>query len=307
MPDGVAGAHLSEGGRPSRAIGAWLPAPVPLVWRISGRAFAAAYRDNAFGNAKSAAYSALLAFFPLLATTATILIRFQADFISDSIYNFLSDILPPGTQDLVFYYFAIRGNQPAFVPITGMLVSVWAGSGVMVSLMQGFHIAYHLRGGRPFIKERLIAILLVFSAAIPALFASVMILFGGRAEHWIDYLFGIAAAGQEVRGWLAFIGVMIRYVIALIAIAIGACILYYIGPNRRQHWSRVWPGAVVATVFWLVATSGFAWYVRHLANYNVLYGGIAGVILLLVWMYVLAIIAYIGCEFNAQLEKERPE
>lgn len=307
MQDGVAGAHLSGRGRPFRAIRGWVPASALLVWRISGRAFVAAYRDNAFGNAKSAAYSALLAFFPLLATTATILIRFQADFISDSIYNFLSDILPPGTQDLVFYYFAIRGNQPAFVPITGMLVSVWAGSGVMVSLMQGFHIAYHLRGGRPFIKERLIAILLVFSAAIPALFASLMILFGGRAEHWIDSLLGLAAAGEEVRGWLAFLGVMIRYLIALIAIAIGACILYYIGPNRRQHWSRVWPGAVVATLFWLVATSGFAWYVRHLANYNVLYGGLAGVILLLVWMYVLAIIAYIGCEFNARLESERPD
>ena len=177
----------------------------------------------------------------------------------------------------------------------------------MVSLMQGFHIAYHLRGGRPFVKERLIAILLVFSAAIPALFASVMVLFGGRAEQWIDTLLGLAAAGEEVRGGVAFLGVMIRYLIALIAIAIGACILYYIGPNRRQHWARVWPGAVMATLFWLIATSGFAWYVRHLANYNVLYGGIAGVILLLVWMYVLAIIAYIGCEFNAQLEKARAE
>jgi len=102
---------------------------LPLVWRMCGRAFVSSYNDNVFGNAKGAAYSALLAFFPLLATSAAILVRFQAEFISDAIYNFLSEILPPGTQDLVFYYFAVRGRQPLLVPITGMLVSVWAGSG----------------------------------------------------------------------------------------------------------------------------------------------------------------------------------
>ena len=99
-----------------------------VTWLLSRRAFVSAYNDNVFGNAKGAAYSALLAFFPLLATVATILIRLEAQFISDAIYNFLSEILPPGTEDLVFYYFAVRGKQPVFVPITGMLVSVWAGS-----------------------------------------------------------------------------------------------------------------------------------------------------------------------------------
>jgi membrane protein len=274
-----------------------------LFWRLLRRAGVAAYRDNAFGNAKSAAYSALLAFFPLLATTATILVRFRAQFISDSIYNFLSGVLPPGTRHLLFYYFAIKGKQPAFVPITGMLVSIWAGSGVMVSLMQGFHAAYRVPGGRPFVRERIIAILLVFSAAIPVLVASVMILFGARAQHWIGGWLGLAPAGPELRGGVRVLGGMLRYVIALMSITLGACFLYRLGPNRPQRWSGVWPGAIVATVLWLAATSGFGWYEKHLANYNVLYGSIATVVLLLVWMYLLAIIAYFGCEFNAELEK----
>jgi membrane protein len=65
----------------------------------------------------------------------------------------------------------------------------------------------------------------------------------------------------------------------------------------------VWPGAVLTTILWLVATLVFTWYVRHIGNYNVMYGGIATVVLLLVWMYVLSIIAFVGCEFNAELEK----
>ncbi len=303
MPDGAARAMSKRGRRPFAAVRRSVPHLLRLFWRLLRRASVAAYNDNALGNAKSAAYSALLAFFPLLATTATILIRFRAQFISDSIYNFLSGVLPPGTEDLVFYYFAIKGKQPAFVPITGMLVSIWAGSGVMTSLMQGFHTAYRVPGGRPFVRERIIAILLVFSAAIPVLLASVLILFGARAEHWIGGWLGLVPAGAELRGWVRVLGSMLRYVIALSSITLGACILYRVGPNRPQRWSGVWPGAVVATVLWLAATSGFGWYEQHLANYNVLYGSIATVVLLLVWMYVLAIIAYFGCEFNAELEK----
>ncbi len=274
---------------------------LPLAWRMCGRAFVAAYNDNVFGNAKGAAYSALLAFFPLLATAATILVRFQAEFISDSIYNFLSEVLPPGTQDLVFYYFAVRGKQPVLVPITGMLVSVWAGSGVMVSLMEGFHVAYRVPRGRPWVRERLIAILLVFSAAIPVLFASALIFFGIRAEHWIVDVLGLATEGGKLR--VVVMGKILRYAISLGAIVLGAMILYYMGPYRRQTWRRVWPGAVLTTILCLAATSIFAWYARHIANYNVMYGGIATVVLLLVWMYVLSIIAFVGCEFNAELEK----
>jgi membrane protein len=278
---------------------------VLTLWRICGHAIAGCYRNNALGFAKSAAYSALLAFFPLLATATTILVRARANFISNAIDTFLSGVLPPGTQDLVFHYVVTQGKQPVLVPITGMLVSVWAGSGVIVSLSQGFNAAYRVPTGRSFLRERLIAILLVFSAAIPVLFASVMIVAGNHAEHWIGTWLGLVPAGEDLRGWVSVLGGVARYLIALAAIALGASILYHVGPNRPQRWSRVLPGATVATILWLASTSVFGWYVRHLANYNVLYGSIATVILLLVWMWVLAIIAYFGCEFNAALERIR--
>ena len=55
---------------------------------------------------------------------------------------------------------------------------------------------------------------------------------------------------------------------------------------------------------WLASTAGFGWYVRHMAHYNVMYGSVGAGIALLVWMYLMAVIALIGCEFNAQCEKE---
>jgi membrane protein len=60
---------------------------------------------------------------------------------------------------------------------------------------------------------------------------------------------------------------------------------------------------VLATLCWLLATAGFAWYVRHIGHYNVMYGSVGAGIALLVWMYLMAVIALIGCEFNAEYER----
>ena len=76
-----------------------------------------------------------------------------------------------------------------------------------------------------------------------------------------------------------------------------------IGPNRPNKLRYVWPGALMATTLWWGATAVFAWYVRNIANYNVLYGSIGAVVALLVWMYLLSVIALICCEYNAERER----
>jgi membrane protein len=281
-----------------------MPSLFRTFFRLLRGALVAAYEDGCLGTAKGAAYSAFTAFFPLLATMATILVHFQANFVSRQLSRFLADILPPGTHELVFQYFVVRGKQPFLIPLTGMLVSVWAASGVIVSLAEGFRTAYRIPAGRSFLHERVVALLLVLSAAIPMLIASTLILFGVFTERWLVQALGLLPAGAELHGRLHVLTSLVRVPVALGAITLGAAILYRFGPNRPLRWRQVWPGAVLATVLWLAATTLFAWYARHIANYNLVYGGVAAVILLLVWMYVLAVIALIGCEFNAQCEKQ---
>jgi len=93
-----------------------------------------------------------------------------------------------------------------------------------------------------------------------------------------------------------------RYAVALATTATVAASLYYVAPYRRQRWRYVWPGAGLASVLWLSTTSAFGWYVRHMASYNVMYGSVGAGIALLVWMYLLAVIALVGCEFNIAWE-----
>jgi membrane protein len=267
------------------------------------RTFVAAFDDGCFGIAKGAAYSGLLAFFPVMASLTAILAQIQAESVSRAISRFLGELAPPGSQDLVQFVFK-HGQRPVWLLIVGTLLSVWAATGAIMSLMEGFQAVYKLPGGRPFLKQRAVSVLLVFAAAIPALGASSLMLFGTRTERAIIEWLHLVPQGEQFRWWVVAVSRTFRYSIALGATVVVMALLYYFGPNRPTKRMRdVWPGAFLATVLWLPATAGFGWYVGHLANYNVLYGSVAAGIVLLVWMYLLAVIALLGCEFNAEYER----
>jgi membrane protein len=281
------------------------PHPFARLWGELRQTCISAYEDNCLGIAKGAAYSALLAFFPVLGTIAAILVRANAEAVSRALSRFLFEVVPPGTEDLVQYQFTVRGERPISLLVIASLLSLWAASGAMISLMEGFQAAYRLPSGRPFLKQRLIAILLVFTLALPAVGASALVIFGERFQRSILPGFGGTPDVEEMRTWVAIIGSVLRYAVAFGTVVLVTGLLYYFGPNCRKRFRGVWPGAFLSTLLWLGATAGFGWYVQNVARYNVMYGSIGTVIALLAWMYMMAIIALFGCEFNAERERLR--
>jgi len=278
------------------------PGPILFFWGVLRQACVAAYEDNCFGIAKGAAYSALLAFFPVLASIAAILARVNAASVARVLSRFLFQVVPPGSEDLVRNQFIDRGERAPWFILGGVLLAAWAASGAMISLMEGFQAAYRLPSGRPFLKQRSVAVLLVLIAALPGVGSSALIVFGARAERWMFGWLGLPP-DAELRTGIALLFGLLRYLVALAAIVLVTGLLYCVGPNRPIKLRAVWPGAVLATLLWLVATSGFAWYVRKVANYSVVYGSIGAVIALVVWMYLLSVIALLGCEYNAVRER----
>ena len=267
------------------------------------RTLLSALDDGTFGIAKGAAYSALLSFFPILTSAATILVQTRAEFVARTMSQFLAQVVPPGSEEIVFNQFRVRGQRPASLLIIAAVLSLWAASSVIKSLMEGFHAAYRTPRSRSFLHETAVAIGLVLLAAVPLIGASALILFGGGAERLVLRGLAVDPILNPLAGLWELLSRIARYLVAFSAIATLTAMLYYFGPYRRQRWSRVWPGAILATLLWLGATSGFAWYIRNITNYNVLYGSIGTGIALLVWMYVLAAIAILGCEFNAEYER----
>jgi membrane protein len=263
----------------------------------------AALDDGCFSIAKGAAYSALLSFFPVLTSAATILVQTRADFVARTMTQVLQQIVPPGSVDVVIDQFRVKGQRPLALLIFAAITSLWAASSVIKSLMEGFHAAYRIPRTRTFLHESGLAIALVLLAVVPIVVASALIVFGAEIEQAVMRSLAVDPILNPVAWLWQILSRLARYVVAFVAVSGLTASLYYYGPYRKQRWGFVWPGAILSTLLWLGATAGFGWYVRNITNYNVLYGSIGTGIALLVWMYVLAAIAILGCEFNAEYER----
>ena len=276
--------------------------PRTFFWLLR-RSVAATFDDGCLGIAKGAAYSALLSFFPILASSAAILVETRAQFVSRLIERSLSEIVPPGTEGLVVEQFRATGARPLALLVVAGLISVWAASGVIKSLMEGFQAAYRVPRNRGFVRQNAVAIALVLLSAAPLVCATLLIVFGNQVERAVLNWLKVDPVLNPLAPTWQWLSRMARYAVAFATTVLVAAVLYYFGPYREQRWRYVWPGATLATVLWLPAASGFAWYVRHIGHYNVMYGSVGAGIALLVWMYLIAVIALVGCEFNAEYER----
>ncbi|MEZ5401254.1 MAG: YihY/virulence factor BrkB family protein [Bryobacteraceae bacterium] len=266
--------------------------------RRLGRAATLLYDSNVLSIAKGAAYSGLVALFPVLTLLATLLVQWRASPVLGVLNRYLSRALPPGADTMVLDQIVVEGDKPVALLITAAVLAMWAGTGFQLSLMEGFNSVFKVPS-RNFIRQRGVAAVLVFTTALPMVGASALIVFGNRTEaaviRWIQ---GLPQTTPLTAGVL-WIGGLARLAIAVGAVVLVTGLLYYIGPNRSKCWRSVWPGAWLATGLWVATTTGFTWYAGNIANYNVMYGSIGAVIALLAWMYLLAIIACFGCAFNA--------
>jgi membrane protein len=276
--------------------------PRVFLWLLRRSVFAA-FDDGCLSIAKGAAYSALLSFFPVLASAATILVQTRAEFVSRILEDSLDQIVPPGTEGLVMQQFRVTGARPVSLLIVAGIISVWAASGVIKSLMEGFQAIYRIPRSRSFLHTQGLAIAMVFLAAFPLVCATALVIFGAQVESTVLGWMKVDPLLTPLTMLTRIVSRGARYLLAFLTTVTVTCTLYFFGPYRPQRWRYVWRGAVLATVFWLLATAGFAWYVRNIGHYNVMYGSVGAGIALLVWMYLMAVIALIGCEFNAEYER----
>lgn len=254
-----------------------------------------AFQHDAFSVAKAAAFSAILTLFPAILVIASILsLSHSTEALMRELSHALGRILPEGTRSAVLQFFT--GNKPIKIKflLTLIVITLWTGSGVMISWMQGFRAAYQMPKIWGLVKERLIAFLLVILAGIPLFFASFLLVFGNQIEAWIIY-----RLGHELGPYILGLWTMLRWIIAALTSIAVIGLIFHHGLPRTQPWHRVLPGAVLSTVLWFVSTVLFGFYLRRFANYNIIYGSVATAIALLIWLHLVSLVILIGAEFNA--------
>jgi membrane protein len=261
-----------------------------------------ALAHDMINTAKAAAYSAMLMLFPALLVATTLLSQAQeGNTLMGEMRAMFEQFLPADTMDLLQAAVLTHTMHSFQVILSAASLSVFAGLGVMLSLMEGFRRAYRIpQEDWGFWGRRLRALMLVPIILIPMAVATLAIVFGHQIEQWM-----IDVSGHELRRVVVFLWRLARWSVALGTTMAVLTVLYHFGTKRTERWMRVVPGAVAATLIWFPATLAFGWYVMRDENYSRFYGPFAAGIATLVWLYLTVFSVLLGAEVNGALYRDR--
>ena len=244
------------------------------------------------------AYNLFLAFFPtLLLAVAIATSRWGSQTnLLDLITNF-TKYLPPGSRQIVSEFLIKRGPQAWRWALVGWAGTILAGSQVMKLIMEGIHLVYGDDEKPGFLHRQLRAFLLLCVTIAPLLAAAVLGVFGRPLRHWIADELGEAHPFHGL--WTLFFPIA-AFILSLAALTM----IYRVSRPQETSVRNIVPGAVLATLLWWLVDILFGVYVRRVP-YSIVYGGLAAVIGLLIWMQLSAIVIFLGAAWNAESASAR--
>jgi membrane protein len=273
------------------------------LWRAAAkRTFAEFTDDQLTDRAAALTYYSVLAIFPGLLVVVSLLGLLGKSATKPLLTNFLT-VAPSNVKQIIEPELTrLQGahTSASFAAILGIVLAVWSASAYIAAFMRASNTIYDVPEGRPFWKKTpqrvgvtlLILVMLVASALI-------VVVSGGLARH-VGQVLGIGSTAVTV--WN-----IAKWPVLLIIVILMISILYWTAPNakRQRGFQLISPGGVIAVVVWLIASALFAFYVANFSHYNKTYGSIAGVIIMLIWLWISNLAILFGAEFNAELERGR--
>jgi membrane protein len=243
------------------------------------------------------AFYAFLALFPALIAIVSLYGIFADPTTIAAQIESLGQTLPEAARQLIVdqvNQLAARRRALSIGAFIGIFIALFSASGGMQNLVSAVNTAYDEEEKRNFVKKRLRALLWTFGAII---FMVIMLAIVAVLPPVLEQLFGSGA----IRWVLQIVGYLLLFLIVTFALAI----LYRYAPDRdapKMKWVSI--GALVATLIWLLASIGFSIYTTTFGNYAKTYGTFAGIVILLLWLWLTCYAILLGAEINAETEQQ---
>ena len=243
-------------------------------------------------QAQAVAFNMFLAFFPMLLLVMGLVSRW--DFLrdgADEMFNSTKLLMPPGMFAVLSDFLARHAENPLSWASVGLIGTLLAGMQMMRLMLVGFHMAQRIE--HPKAPEQFLrGLILLIATLVPTVLAIVIAVFGKSVRIIITEQYG---APVWMRVLLAIALTLIALILAMSVLAL----VYRVGTRGVRKWSDVIPGAIVATPLWWIASWTFGIYMRHVP-YNLIYGGLATAIGVMIWMNFTVIIIFLGAAYNAE-------
>jgi membrane protein len=265
-----------------------------VLWRSWGEVGDA----NLFLIAGGVTYAILLALFPGLASLVSLYgLMLDASQIEKQV-GALSAVLPEQTQQLLTQQLhnlvAASGGALGMAAAVGLLLALWSASRGMSGLITALNIAYEEKERRGFFKFNMVALGLTLGMMVGGIVVIALVAVLPAAVQFLDL-------GGATK-WLLLV---VQWPLLIVMVMVSLAVLYRYAPDRdKPQWRWVSPGAISATILWIIASIGFTVYVANFNSYDKTYGSLGGVIILLTWLYLTALMVLLGAVVNAQSEKQ---
>lgn len=250
--------------------------------------------DDVFGRSAQLAYYFFLALFPfLICVIASLSVIGSADRGRALLFALFARFLPGPAFQLISQAFngIIQSSGPLKMSL-GIVASVWSASLGMGAMMDTLNAAYNVKETRSLAKQYAIAVGLTCGIGLLLVISVALVIFGEKTIP------AAGAHGLQAIGWAG-----IRWLLALMAAFVALAATYYFGPNivgPRWHW--ITPGAIAAVFLLMVISIGSKAYVHYFGTYDLTYGSLGAVIVLLLFFYLSGVAVLAGGVLNAVLE-----
>jgi membrane protein len=253
---------------------------------------------NLFLVAGGVTYAILVALFPGLAALVAIYGLVLDPAQVEKQMSALSGVLPEQSRQLLsdelHTLVSASGGKLGLSAALGLLFALWSASRGMSGLITALNIAYEEKERRGFFKLNLLAFGLTIGLMLGGLVAIALVAVLPAAVQFI----GLGSLTK----WLLLV---MEWPLLVVLIMVGLAVLYRYAPDRNKpQWRWVSPGTMTATSLWIIASVAFTVYVANFNSYDKTYGSLGGVIILLTWLYMSAVVVLLGAAINAQAEEQ---
>lgn len=294
-----AGAPAPDDGRKPQS-----PAAVPAKsWKyVTKRAVNKFSADGSTDMAASLTYYAVLSLFPAVLALVSILgLVGQAEQTTKLLLEMVGKLADAKVAETLRQPIVQLTNSTSagWTLVLGLVTALWSASGYVGAFSRSMNRIYGIDEGRPVWKLRPALLLVTLAAVLLVAAMALMLVLSGPVARAVGDVLGVGDAA--ISAW----NIAKWPVVGILAVVLIA-VLYYFTPNVRQpkfRWISV--GAALALVASIAASAGFGLYVSNFSKYDKTYGTIAGMIVLLLWLWIMNLVLLFGAEVDAELERAR--
>lgn len=262
-------------------------------WQLAAQSLRGFRQHGLDARGAQFAYYAMFAVVHLLIMLIAVLARLPVEGVLESFVQATGRTLPPTAADVILSQIEdIKGRGTTSLGILAVVVFIYSGSRLFVTISRGLNAAYGVRELRRGWQVQGLALVMTCVSFLLLLAALILLVLGPQLTEWL-------AEQVYLSSFEFFLYRATRWTIVCLAVLLATSMIYRLAPSVRQRWAPLSVGCLVATAGWVLISLGLRYYVVNFGRYNEIYGALGGVVVLMLWLYLTGIVLMLGGKVNA--------